>query len=149
VQLFLRNILKKLDLIKVTLSKHTRSEFLHLCLKEHLKKLSSLLQSQVLNSTSLSQCSEILNLVVPLTSSSSHIFGIVANGYYTLLAHRLPFYLRIVSNLISAFLLLLYYQSLVDLRCFLLYSVSQSYSYNRLIEIQYVHCLSFLFVFSS
>lgn len=90
---FLRNMLKKFDLIKVTLSKSTRSKLLHLCLKEHLKKLSSLLQTQVLNATSLSQCSEVLNLVVPLTSSSSHISGIVANGYYTLLAYCLPFYL--------------------------------------------------------
>jgi len=47
-------MLKKFDLIKVTLSKSPRSELLHLCLKEHLKKLSSLLQTQVLNATSLS-----------------------------------------------------------------------------------------------
>ena len=145
----LSNILKKLDLIKVTLSKHTRSEFLHLCLKEHLRNSPLYFKLKMLNATSLSQCSEVLNLVVSLTSTSSHIFGIIANGYYTLLAYCLPFYLRIVSSLINTFLLLLYYQSPVDLRCFLLYSVSQSYSCNRLIEIQYVHCLSFLFVFSS
>lgn len=125
---FLRNALKKLDLIKVTLCKHTRSEFLHLCLKEHLKKLSSLLQTQLLHATSLSQCSEVLNLVIPLTSSCSNIFGFVANGYYTLLVYCLPFNFRIVPNVINIFLLLLYYQSVVDLRCFLLYSVSQSYS---------------------
>jgi hypothetical protein len=124
----LRNTIKKLDLIKVTLCKHTRSEFLHLCQKERLKELFSLLNTKLLHATSLLQCSEVLNLVIPLTSSSSNIFGIVANLYYTLLAYCLPFNFSIVSNLINTFLLLLYYQSVVDPRCFLLYSVSQSYS---------------------
>ena len=79
----LRNTLKKLDLIKVTLRKNTTSKFLHFPLKEHSNELSSLLQTQVLHATSLSEYSEFLNMVVPLTCSSSHIFEFVASGYYT------------------------------------------------------------------